>query len=525
MARGQAVRRGAARGAPTSRTSSSPAPCGGLNAVDSVAAMPPTDSIIMDNFFPTPTFVQLRNGYTSHSTGLPSFVETLMGYSNLTTSEKLFGISGTSVYDCTATGAVGAAVVTGLTNARWEYTNTAVPGGAYLYAANGVDKPLLYDGTTWVKVDATSTPAITGVTTTTLRNPVIWGSRVWFVQNNTNLAWYLPVQSVGGAAASFDLSAQFSRGGSLQVIMTFSLSSTNQFDDYIGFLSTEGDLVVYQGSDPSNPATFARLGRYQVGKPIGRRCWFKSGADANIICADGVVSVAKLIAVGVQVPDTAITYKILQLINNDAQNYATNFGWEGVVFPLGNKIIINVPENTNVRSHQYVQNTINGSWCSFGLLSSPWNASTFCVLGNKIYFGTNGRVNECDTGQNDGGAQIMGSLQPAYSYMKTDKQKQYTLVRPILQTTGDITPVMSLNVDFQTVAPTGTPTFSASGASLWNVALWNVSYWSTGAIIRKDWQTVTGIGFTATIYLQVASKLSTVNLLSIDYVLRDGAVL
>ena len=521
-----APKRGAAtRGAPTGRTKSFPAPVGGLNAVDSIAAMPQTDAVVLDNWFPTPTFVSLRNGYEQWKTGLPAFVETLMGYSSLTTTEKLFGISGTSVYDCTASGAVGAAVVTGLTNARWEYTNVAAPGGTSLYACNAVDKPLYYNGTSWVKVDGSSTPAITGVTTTTLRNPVVWKSRLWFVQDSTNLAWYLPPQSIGGAATSFDLSTIFRLGGSLQVIMTFSIASANSFDDYIGFLSSEGELAVYQGTDPSTAGDFLIVGVYRCGKPIGRRCWFKYGADAIIICADGLVSVTKLISVGIQQPEDAISYKIIQLINNDAQMYGGNFGWEGVVYPLGNKIIINVPENTNSRVHQYVQNTVNSAWCSFGLNNSPWTAATFCCLGNNLYFGGAGFVALCDTGQNDAGTQILGSGVPAFSYMGTDKQKQFTMVRPILQTTGDVTPAMALNTDFNVSLPTGTPTFSGTTASLWNVALWNVSYWSTGPTIQKNWQTVTGIGFSASIYLQVASKLASVNWLSNDFVLRDGGIL
>lgn len=519
------------RGAATGRTVSVPAPVGGLNAVDSIAAMVATDAIILDNWFPTPTFVTLRAGYSQQSTGLPGWVETLMGYSSLTTTEKLFAISGTAVYDCTASGAVGAAVVTGLTNARWEYTNVAAPGGSSLYAANAVDAPLYYDGSAWTKVTGISTPAITGVTTTTLRNPIVWKSRLWFIQNNTNLAWYLLVQSIGGAASSFDLSTIFRLGGSLQAIMTFSLASANSFDDYIGFLSTEGELAVYQGTDPSSSTAFSIVGVYRCGKPIGRRCWFKYGADAVIICADGLISVTKLISVGIQQPEDAVSYKIQNLINNDAQTYGANFGWEGVVYPLGNKLIINVPENTNSRYHQYVQSTVaadkrgRNSWCTYGMITSPWNAATFCALGNKLYFGGNTTVALADTGTNDNGSQIVGSVQPAYSYMKTDKQKQYTMVRPLLQTTGNVTPVMSLNVDFQNSPPTGTPTFSTTTASLWNVALWNVSYWSTGPIIQKNWQTVSGIGFAATIYLQVASKLSTVDFLSVDYLLRDGSVL
>lgn len=520
-----AQKRGQARGAPTARTVSVAAPVGGLDAVSSIAAMPETNAVIMDNFFPNPTSVVLRDGYISQSTGLPAWVETIMGYSSLTTAEKIFGISGTALYDCTTVGAVGAAAVTGLTNARWEYTNFSIPGGACLYAANGVDSPLFYDGAAWTKVTAISTPAITGVTTTTLRNPVVWKTRVWFVQNNTNLAWYLPVQASGGAATSFDLSTIFRLGGSLQSIMTFSVSSSTSFDDYIGFLSTEGELAVYQGTNPAAPATFAIVGVYYCGKPIGRRCWFKYGSDAVIITQGGIVSVTKVISVGIQQPEDAVSYKIQRLINDDISMYSANFGWEGVVYPLGNKVILNIPENTNSRSHQFVMNTINSQWCSYGMISTPWNATAFCSIGSNLYFGGNTVVQKCDTGQSDGGSQIVGSLVPAFSYMKTDKQKQFTMVRPILLTTGTVTPVMSLNTDFNITLPTGTPTFSTAGVSLWNVALWNVSFWSTGPTVQKNWQTVFGVGFSATVYLQVASKLSTVELLSFDYVLRDGGIL
>jgi hypothetical protein len=518
-------RGGGGRGRPTSRTNSTSAPTGGLNAVDSIAAMPPSDAIILDNFFPNPTSVKLRDGRVDHSTGLPAWVETLMGYSSLTTSEELFAISGTAVYDATAAGAIGAPVVTGLTNARWEYVNVAPPGGASLYAANGVDKPLYYDGTTWTKVDAASTPAITGVTTTTLRNPAVWKSRLWFVQNNTNNAWYLPPQSIGGAATKFDLSTQFRKGGSLQIIITFSVSSATSFDDYIGFLSTEGELAVYQGTDPSVATSIAIVGVYSLGKPIGRRCWFKYGADAIIICSDGFVSVTSLISVGIQQPKNAISYKILKLVNDDVVAYSQNFGWQGVVHPLGNKIIINIPENTNSRMHQYVQNTINSAWCSYGIISSPWNAATFCVLGDKLYYGGNTIVAQADVGQSDAGTQILGTMKPAFSYVGTDRQKRFTMVRPIILTTGQVFPTLALNVDFQNVLPTGVPTFSNTANPMWNVALWNVAYWATGPFVQKDWQTIYGIGFTGTVYMTLASTVSEVDVLSFDYLSEVGGIL
>lgn len=514
------------KGAPTSQTETIPAPIGGLNAVDSIAAMAPTDAIIMDNWVPQTTFCNLRNGYTNWSTGYLHWVETLMGYAGLTGTEKLFAINGTTVNDATASGAVGAPVVSGLTNARWEYVNTSAPGGSYLYAANGVDAPLFYDGTSWVKVTAISTPAITGVTTTTLRNPAVWKNRIWFVQHNTNLVWYLPAQSIGGAATSFDLSTQFTLGGSIQTILTFSLSSSTSFDDFIAFLSTEGQMVVYSGTDPNTAGAFAIQGTYYVGKPIGRRPYFKTGSDAIIITAAGLVSASSAIAVGIKDPKDTISYKILTLINNDIAMYSGNFGWEGAVYPFGNKIILNVPQNELSRSHQYVMNTVNDAWCSYGLIASPWNAATFCVLGNSIYFGGSNVVAKCEVGQADAGTQqIFGSIQPAYSYFKTDRQKMFTMVRPLMQTTGNFTPGLALNTDFNSQPPTTSPSFGGTSTPLWNVALWNVSYWATGPFIQKNWQTVTGIGFAGTIYMTVSTAGATINLLSIDYTYKTGGIL
>lgn len=513
------------RGKANARTQSVPAPIGGLNAVDSLAAMPAEDAVVLDNWFPLPTLVALRDGSSSWSTGLPTWVETIMPYNNKAGAESIFGISGTAVYDCSVSGAVGAAVVTALTNARWEWMNVGTAAGAYLYAANGVDKPLFYDGSAWVKVDAVSTPAITGVTTTDLFCPQVWKNRVWFIQKATTKAWYLPTQAIAGAATAIDFSTQFRLGGFLATILTFSISSATSFDDYIGFLSSEGELAVYQGTDPSSATDFNIVGIYRLGKPIGRRCWFKYGADAVIICSDGLVSVSRIISVGIQQPKDAVSYKIQQLISDDIAAYTTNYGWQGVVHPFGNKVIINVPQNTNSRYHQLVMCTFNSAWCTFGYLNSPWNAATFCVSGDRLFWGGNTKVYLGDSGRNDDGAQIFGSMQPAFSYFGTNRQKRFTMLRPILLTDGPVTPALGLNLDFSNTLPSGTPTFSTTAGAIWDTAKWDVGMWSSGPTVQKYWQTIYGVGFSATAYMQIATTVSSVSVLSFDWVLCDGGIL
>lgn len=509
-----------------STTQSVQAPTGGLNAVDSIAAMPITDAVILDNIVPQPSNVVLRAGYTNWMTGFAAFVESLLPYANAA-GEKLFAASGTAFYNATTSGAVGSAVVTGLTNARWESTNIATPAGQFMYAMNGVDKPEFYDGTNWVAVDGISTPAITGVTTTKLRNPVVWKNRLWAVENASLNAWYMPVQSIGGAASKWDLTSIFSEGGFLQSIMPVSIATASDFDDYLAFMTSEGQIAIYGGTDPATAGLFVIQGVYKIGKPIGRRCFFKAGADVIIICSDGLVSLSNLVRQGRGKKTETISYKIQPDINTAIQSYGANFGWQGVLHPLGNKIIINVPVIQDSTSYQYVQNTLNQSWCTYGRLASPWNAACFCVLGDILYWGGATFVAKGDFGVSDAGNVISGSMLPAFSYFKTDRQKLFTMIRPLFTTTGIGNPTFlaRLCVDFSTLAPTGAVPFGTTSYAIWDTSKWDVALWATGLTVRSAWQSVAGLGFVGSAYIKLASKTDTIQINSCDYVFMVGGVI
>ena len=88
-----------------------------------------------------------------------------------------------------------------MTNGIWEYVNITTAGGSYLMAVNGADSALLYNGATWTN------PAITGVTSSTLCNITLFKNRLWFIEQYTLKAWYLPTSSIGGAAQYIDMSS------------------------------------------------------------------------------------------------------------------------------------------------------------------------------------------------------------------------------------------------------------------------------------------------------------------------------
>ena len=136
-------------------TTSITAPIGGWNARDSVAAMPPTDAVTLTNLYPTPTDVMLRKGYTKYSIGITGQVNTLMNYAG-TNDQTLFAAAGTKIYDCSTSTATD---VYTITNDKLQYVNCTTPGGDFLVACNGVDDTLVYNGTNWIKMATTITPA------------------------------------------------------------------------------------------------------------------------------------------------------------------------------------------------------------------------------------------------------------------------------------------------------------------------------------------------------------------------------
>src|SRR5688572_20734002 len=84
-----------------SEVKSPPAPVGGWDAISPLANMPENRAIVLDNWFPTPSDVRVRNGHVLHAKGMGSnAVETLMVYEGLTTAaSRLLAVTSGNIYD------------------------------------------------------------------------------------------------------------------------------------------------------------------------------------------------------------------------------------------------------------------------------------------------------------------------------------------------------------------------------------------------------------------------------------------
>lgn len=506
-----------------SRSSSLPAPVGGWNARDSLASMSPTDAVTLENWFPLTTECRIRGGYTQWSTGLPAQVESLFVYSGAA-SEKLWAACSGSFYDCSAGGAVGAAAVTGLTNSRWQYVNVTTAGGNFMYVANGTDTPYLYDGATWTSITGVSTPAITGVTTTNLDNPITFKTRVFFIEKNTLKTWYLGTNSIGGAANTVDMSAVAQRGGHIICHATWTIDAGTGVDDYYVAVTSMGEIIIYQGTDPSSANTWALKGVWYLGHPVGKRCLYKLAGDLLYISQDGLMPLGASLQSSRVNPRVALTDKIQYAISSAVSNYGSNFGWQVLYLARENQLYLNVPVAEGSQQNQYVMNTISKSWCKF----TGWEANCWELFNDSPYFGGNGIVGLAWNGNTDNGAAIQGNaLQAFSSYGAPGILKRFTMTRPIFRANGAPSLLSSMNLDFNTSVSVAPLTFSAVTYAAWDGASskWDISVWGADLSIIQNWQGANGIGYYAAPQMQVASSGIDVRWVSTDVVYETGAIL
>ncbi len=488
-----------------SRGASIPSPVGGWDAVSSLDQMPPDRAVVLDNWFPSTSDVRIRRGCSEHADDMGTDpVESLLVYNGQTAiTSKLFASTGGVVYDVTSSGA-GAVAIASVANDRWQYVNFTTAAGHYLWMCNGEDDVTHYNGSVWAEPSLTFSG---GLASSDIINVNIHKSRIWVVFKNSTKAGYLATNAIAGAVSNFELGNVFSRGGYLVAMGTWTRDGGSGADDAAVFISSRGQVAVYNGTDPSSASTWALEGVYDLGAPIGYRCFTKVAGDLALINIDGVLPLSKALGTDRGAASAiAITKNINNAMNDAARRYSDNFGWELVPYPKGTMALLNVPITEGDSQHQYVMNTLTGAWCRF----RGMNANTFAVFLDNLYFGGNdGKVYLADSGGSDNGELIDAAGQGAYNYYTSRGQlKKWEMIQPILTTDTDGRPAIGVSTDFRDNATLGTPTVSTIPSARWDVFLWDVDLWSIEDRTIADWTNVSGEGQCAAIHFRASTNVT-----------------
>jgi len=484
----------------------------------------------LDNFFPTLTGIRLRGGAKKYATLSNGAVTSLFAY-KVGTTEKFFGADTNNIFDIsTVSDASGipTAAVSGQTSGHYATAQVGTSGGDFLYAVNGSDDARLYDGATWTAINAVSSPAITGVATADLSFVWVFANRLFFVEKGTMNAWYLPASSIAGAATKLPLASVFQKGGSLLFGGTWSLDSGSGLDDKCVFVSTTGEVVIYEGSDPASASTWSKVGVYEISAPLGFNATMKAGGDFIIAAQEGMVPLSQAIQKDAAALSLSAISRQIEPDWAAEVSARSSKPWHVLKWPTNNMAVVALPVAGGSEPYCLVVNLETGAWARY----TGWDTECVGLYNSVGYFGTSdGSVRQMETGGSDDGTPYTGFYVGLFDHLRVPgAQKTVHAARTVFRAASAIRPQVSVSTDYTVCPPAPPNSIDDYTTDEWDVGLWDVATWDVGTELETvtKWSSVGRSGFAIAPQLQITSGVTPtpkIELVAMDMMFEVGGVM
>tara|TARA_R110000823_G_scaffold74802_1_gene171175 strand:- start:437 stop:2440 length:2004 start_codon:yes stop_codon:yes gene_type:complete len=471
-------------GGQRSRSATLPAPMQGVNAISPLANMPPDECIFATNILPEDFGCEVRDGYVEWAngwTGGPA--RTVITFEGNTNAEnRLWVANDEGIWEVTVKGTTAPTQVL-----TWPSSANNAGICSYVnYTNDGLDRfVLLCDGENGYYVWEQDTNLWTqgsfsgGAADVTLLDFVmIWKERVWFVQRNSTLAWYLPVAQFSGVPEQFNFGSQFRFGGKLVSLHNWTLDGGAGLDDYLVALSSAGDVIIFQGTDPTDVTTFGLVGSWYVGEvPAGNRVASEFSGELYILSVQGLLPMSQVLnGAGSENPSTYVTNKIAPYLRAVMDDTLTDFGWQIHIHPKQSLLFINSPPRFARGQLAFTLYFGTLAWgTTRGLTKSHtanWNGEIYWtdITRNKVFI-QQGNVDEVylDPAVDGPPEAIEWNLLSAYSSLDAPAMfKRVQYIRPMFVGSG--TPIYEVRAqyDFDVSELPGAPAFTGSSSAVWS---------------------------------------------------------
>lgn len=430
---------------------------------------------------------------------------------------------GTGVFENGETVTGGTSAATGIVVAASE----TAPGVGYLYLSDvtgtfandevitgsvvgaAVSDGLANQVSTGVTFNDSDGTTPTAYTTADMSFVWVYKNRLWFVRKDSLDAFYMEdVDAIGGTAVRFPMAGIFGQGGALLFGQNWSLGTSDQggLGEQNVFVSTQGEVAIYQGSYPGNADDWSKVGVYRIGTPLGKRAFLRGGGDLAIATSVGLVPLSKAIELDITSLNIAtVSYPIA-----DAWDTATSLrglsAWQCQLWPEQKMAVISPPNLIGSNEPVlFISNTETGAWCRY----TGWYALCMEVFRGQLYFGTtNGEVYVANVSGMDGEDTYTGICTPLHEDMGSPGAKKMAniaraVTRANIRTNGKI----SASYDFSLSHPAAPDATASTNGNIWGVGIWGQAFWSNGTptVINQPWKSVGGLGYTMAPCYQVTS--------------------
>jgi len=512
-----------------------PAPTGGLNYRDPIVAMAPNDAVVLTNMIPRQQGVELRKGWQEFSDaveidGVVQSVESVFGYrAPNPADDKIFMGAGGNIYDITAGGEPTIAVRFRLLTEDDDYltaedgdyltTNDLTPSGEWWTTqfSTAADTFLLAvspGGGYWTYSTSSGWVDRTATTTglpSTVRTVAVWKQRVWFTAEEDSRVYYInTVNAITGACTAFPMGSTLRSGGYVSALVNWTMDAGISIDDFLVVIGTEGDIGVWEGTDPTSSATFGLKGSWYVGPVPKHGTYFTQfGGDVMIISELGLVPMSRLIngSFSRDTQNIGPAAKIQSVFAPLVRRLREEKFFNVFVVPGSEVLVMSLPVDGSYY-RQFAMNLTTGAWCQFA--NMPIRSAA--VLGGELYFGTvdgtvcHGLYGKLDgvAQNNTGGSFPIGELQCAFNSFGTPAQlKKFSMARNIFFGPAAPSTMTTINTQYLTVDNTGAPAFNNSNVALWDTGVWNLATWVADNNF-ESWHGVSGLGYYGSLRIKIA---------------------
>lgn len=401
----------------------------------------------------------------------------------------------------------GLDVVTGQAGGYWISQQFATAGGIFLRLVNGTDTPLVYDGT-----DFDTFPALTFASPDEDLDPSIlnyvWAykQRLFFIPNDSLDAWYLPVDQVGGELTKLPLGGIFGKGGRLLFGASWSLDAGNQggLSEQCIFVTSEGEVAVFQGVNPSDASAWEKVGVYQIGRPRGNKAWVRDGGDILIATSIGYVRLSQAISRELAaLGPTAVSYPIETAWNRAVEQRTEP--WACEIWASKQMAVVAIQTPSGSSPEVFIANVRTGAWAR----RLNWNTTCIIVFRERLFFGTpDGTVVEAGVTGLDQGAAYTGTCVPLFNDLKSPSALKITqLIRAVGVTPVPAAVQVSMQVDYIVALPPSPAALPVPEGNQWGNATWGLFSWGDSSVSRpqQEWEVQPGYGYAFSPAVQVTS--------------------
>jgi hypothetical protein len=348
--------------------------------------------------------------------------------------------------------------------------------------------------------------AITGVSTSAVDQLNGYRNRIWLTARSMTV-YYLPTDSIAGAVSSVALTGVFRKGGYVMFSATWSMDAGDGLDDKIVFVSSEGEIAVYQG-DPADAANWGIVGLYDCSPPLGKNAHLKVGGDLLILTEIGLVPLSAIISKDPAALALAAISRNIQPDWITESRARRALPWEIIKWTSRNIAYVTCPVTGDTDDAIcFAVNLETGAWSRV----TGWNTRCMILHDDNVYFGTNtGELMQADvTGADDGALIYYAYVGHADHLGSVGQTKTVRQARAVFRTRTAFNPLLSVSVDYQIALPAypSAAVISASPGE-WDIGLWDVALWDTGLeyyTVTTRWVSIGTTGYAHHPQLQIVS--------------------